>query len=275
MKVLISADMEGVTGVTSPDDCHPGDPRWEYCRQFLTSDVNAAVAGFAAGGATEIVVNEAHADQRNLLLDRLDERATLLIGNHKPLGMMEGIQREPDAVAFVGYHTAAGEAGVLAHTYMPNTLTRVRVNGESASEGLMNALLAREYGVPVVLVTGDDLTCVDASRYAPNASTAAVKTCIDRYSAICLTPSVSAGLIETAARESLGSIAAVDRPTGPFTYQLEFDAAQLAPLATHIPGVTQLDDLTIEFTLDTMYEAIRCFRAVTRLVSSGVEPTYG
>lgn len=275
MKVLISADMEGVTGVTSPDDCKPGHPRWEYCRQFLTADVNAAVAGFAAGGATEIIVNEAHSDQRNLLLDRLDERATLLIGNHKPLGMMEGLQREPDAVAFVGYHTGAGEAGVLAHTYLPNTLTRVRVNGEIASEGLMNALLAREFGVPVVLVTGDDLTCVDAARYAPQASTAVVKTCIDRYSAICLPPAVSAALIAAAARESVDSIGAVERPNGPFTYRLEFDAAQLAPLATHIPGVTQVDDLTIEFTLDTMYEAIRCFRAVTRLVSSGVEPSYG
>lgn len=275
MKVLISADMEGVTGVTSPDDCRPGHSRWEYCRRFLTDDVNAAIAGFADAGATQIIVNEAHADQRNLLLDRLDDRASLLIGNHKPLGMMEGLQGKPDAVAFVGYHTAAGEAGVLAHTYLPNTLTRVRVNGDIASEGLMNALLAREFGVPVVLVTGDDLTCADASRYAPAAGLAAVKTCVDRYSAICLPPSVSGGLISGAAREGLAAIGPVEPVVGPFTYELSFDAAQLAPLATHIPGVTQVDDLSIAFTLDTMYDAIRCFRAVTRLVTSGIEPTYG
>ena len=209
------------------------------------------------------MVNEAHADQRNLLLDRLDDRATLLIGNHKPLGMMEGIDRSPDAVAFIGYHTAAGEAGVLAHTYLANTLTRVRVNETIASEGLMNALLAYEYGVPVVLVTGDDLTCQDALGYAPDIHAVAVKECVDRYSAICLPPSISAAQITEAAESSLRELASVDAPVGPFTYQLTFDASHLAPLATYIPGVEQVDDLTIRFTLPTMYEAMRCFRAVT------------
>src|SRR4051794_27052319 len=106
MKVLISADMEGATGVTHPDDCEPGHARWEYHRALFTGDVNAAIAGFAAG-ATEILVNEAHSSQRNLLLDKLDVRARLLIGSHKPLGMMEGVDQSPDAVAFVGYHTGA------------------------------------------------------------------------------------------------------------------------------------------------------------------------
>jgi D-amino peptidase len=276
MKVLISADMEGVTGVTNPDDCAPGHSRWEYCRRFLTGDVNAAIAGFAAAGADEILVNEAHADQRNLLLDQLDERATLLIGNHKPLGMMEGIQRSPDAVAFVGYHTGAGELGVLAHTYLPNTITAVRINGTAASEGRMNALLAAEYGVPVVLVTGDDLCCADAARYAPGAVGVAVKECVDRYAAICLPPAVSAARITEGARRALENLPApaATSPDG-YTYELEFDAAQLAPLAAHIPGVERTGDRAIRFHRPTMYEAIRCFRAVTRIVSSGIEPTYG
>lgn len=280
MKVLISADMEGVTGVTCPDDCEPGNPRWQYHRRLFTSDVNAAVAGFVQAGATEVLVNEAHSDQRNLLLDELDERATLLIGTHKPLGMMEGIDRSPDAVAFVGYHTGAGMQGVLAHTYLGNTITAVRVNGEPASEGLMNSLLAAEYGVPVVLVTGDDLTCADAQKYAPAAVGVAVKTCVDRYSAICLPPKVSAARITEGAARALGT------PRGPsgavlgpvpddYTYEVCFDAAHLAPLVTYIPGVEQVDELSVRFTLPTMYEAIRCFRALTRLATSGVERTYG
>jgi D-amino peptidase len=275
MKVLISADMEGITGVTFPDDCAPGHPRWEYCRRFLTGDVNAAVAGFAAAGADEILVNEAHADQRNLLLDQLDHRATLLIGTHKPLGMMEGIDRSPDLVAFVGYHTGAGERGVLAHTYLPNTITSVRINGSPASEGRMNALLAAEYGVPVALVTGDDLTCVDAKAYSPTAVGVAVKTCVDRYSAICLPPSASAPLIEEGAREAASLSHELAAGDAPYTYELDFDASHLAPLATHIPGVEQVHDVGVRFTLPTMFEAIRCFRAVTRLVTSGIEPTYG
>jgi D-amino peptidase len=275
MKVLISADMEGATGVTFPDDCEPGHPRWEYCRRLLTGDVNAAVAGFADAGADEILVNEAHADQRNLLLDQLDERACLLIGTHKPLGMMEGIDRSPDAVAFVGYHTGAGEPGVLAHTYLPNTITAVRINGAPASEGRMNALLAAEFGVPVVLVTGDDRACADAARYAPGAVGVAVKTCVDRYSAICLPPAASAQRIGEGARQALRSAAGPGATADDYTYDVCFDAAHLAPVATYIPGVRQVDDLTVRFTLSTMYEAIRCFRAVTRLVTSGIEPTYG
>lgn len=276
MKVLISADMEGITGVTCPDDCEPGHPRWQYHRTMLTSDVNAAVAGFAEAGATEILVNEAHADQRNLLLDQLDDRAGLLIGTHKPLGMMEGIDRAPDAVAFVGYHTAAGELGVLAHTYLPNTITSVRLNGEVTSEGRMNAMLAAEYGVPVVLVTGDDLTVKDARTYAPAATGVAVKTCVDRYSAICLPPSATARLITDAARRSLAGPKEVTAlPDDSFTYEVGFDAAHLAPLVASIPGVEQVSPLSVRFTLPTMYEAIRCFRALTRVATSGVEPTYG
>lgn len=275
MKVLISADMEGVTGVTCPDDCEPGHARWQYHRTFFTSDINAAVAGFAEAGAAEILVNEAHADQRNLLLGELDERATLLIGSHKPLGMMEGVDRDPDVVAFVGYHTGSGERGVLAHTYLGNTITAVRINGEPASEGRMNALLAAEYGVPVVLVTGDDLTCLDAQKYAPAAVGVAVKTCIDRYSAICLPPAVSAARITDGARRGLSAAHELSALADSYTYEVSFDAAHLAPLVTYIPGVEQVNDLTVRYTLASMYEAIRCFRALTRLATSGVERTYG
>jgi D-amino peptidase len=275
VKVLISADMEGCTGVTSPDDCEPGHPRWERCRQLLTGDVNAAVAGFVEAGADEVVVNEAHADMRNLRIDQLDPRATLLIGTHKPLGMMEGVDRSPDLVAFIGYHTAAGEPGVLAHTYLPNSITSVRVNGATASEGRMNALLAAEYGVPVALVTGDDLTCDDAARYAPTAVGVAVKTCIDRYSAICLPPAISAQRITEGARSAAGRSHPRAGTDAPYTYEIAFDATHLAALATYVPGVEHVDPRTVCFTLPTMYEAIRCFRAVTRVVGSGIEPLYG
>ena len=275
MKVLISADMEGVTGVTCPDDCEPGHARWERCRALLTGDVNAAVAGFADAGAREIVVNEAHADMRNLLIDQLDPRATLLIGTHKPLGMMEGIDRSPDLVAFVGYHTGAGEPGVLAHTYLPNSITSVRINGETASEGRMNALLAAEYGVPVALVTGDDLTCADAATYAPTAVGVAVKTCVDRYSALCLPPAVSAQRITEGARRAAERTHSPAGTSAQYTYEVGFDATHLAALATYVPGVEAVDPRTVRFTLPTMYEAIRCFRALTRVVGTGIEPVYG
>ncbi len=107
MKILISADMEGATGVTWPADVEPGTEQWQRCRRMFTSDVNAAVAGFFDGGADQVLVNEAHATMRNLLLEDLDERAVMLTGRHKDLSMVEGIQHgDVDGVAFIGYHAA-------------------------------------------------------------------------------------------------------------------------------------------------------------------------
>ena len=102
----------------------------------------------------------------------------MLTGRHKPLSMMQGIDSGVDGVVFLGYHTGAGSEGVLAHTYLENSITGVWLDGVHACEGRLNAALAAEYGVPVLLVTGDDLTCVDAADYAPDAAMVAVKECV-------------------------------------------------------------------------------------------------
>ncbi len=215
MRVLISADMEGATGVTWPADVEPGTEQWQRCRRMFTSDVNAAIAGFFDGGAAEVLVNEAHATMRNLLLEELDRRAVLLTGRHKDLSMVEGIQDPAvGAVAFLGYHTAAGTEGVLAHTYLANSITSVRVNGETGSEGRLNALVAAEFGVPVVLVTGDDRTCADAAGYAPQALTVAVKDCVSRYAAVCRPPEQTAAAITAAAAQAF-QLAGRRPPGGP------------------------------------------------------------
>ncbi|PLW72692.1 peptide ABC transporter substrate-binding protein, partial [Streptomyces sp. DJ] len=201
MKILLSADMEGATGVTWPADVLPGTEQWQRCRAFFTSDVNAAIAGLLDGGADEVLVNEAHWTMRNLLLEQLDERARMLTGRHKDLSMVEGIQHgDVDGVAFVGYHTGAGTEGVLAHTYLANSITGVWVDGEPASEGRLNSLVAAEYGVPVVLVTGDDRTCADARTWAPRAVGVAVKDYVSRYAAVCRPPARTAADIRAGAK---------------------------------------------------------------------------
>ncbi|MFE3603297.1 M55 family metallopeptidase [Streptomyces sp. NPDC059096] len=277
MKILISADMEGATGVTWPGDVLPGTPQWERCRALFTSDVNAAVLGFLDGGADEVLINEAHWSMRNLLLERLDERAQMLTGRHKALSMVEGVQHgDVDGIAFVGYHTGAGTEGVLAHTYLANSLTGVWLDGVRASEGLLNAQVVAEYGVPVVLVTGDDLTCEDAIGYAPEAHKVAVKDHVSRYAAVCRTPARTAADIRAAAKEAAG-LAVRHAPVdgGPFTLELEFDAAHLSDTATVVPGVAPSGERRVKYTSGTMYEAIRTFKAVTTIVSSAVEEQYG
>ncbi|MFI1649905.1 M55 family metallopeptidase [Streptomyces avidinii] len=277
MKILISADMEGATGVTWPADVLPGTPQWERCRALFTSDVNAAVLGFYDGGADQVVINEAHWTMRNLLLEKLDARAEMLTGRHKTLSMVEGVQHgDVDGVAFVGYHTGAGSEGVLAHTYLANSITGVWLNGTRASEGLLNAHVVAEYGVPVVLVTGDDLTCVDAAGYAPGAATVAVKDHVSRYAAVCRTPARTAADIRAAAKEAT-ALAVRHDPVrgGPFTVELEFDAAHLAMAATVVPGVERSGERKVAYSTGTMYEGIRAFKAVTTVVSAAVEEQYG
>src|SRR5256714_9015772 len=159
MRIMISADMEGATGVTWSADVDPGTEQWQRFRRMFTGDVNACVDGLFDGGATDVLVNEAHATQRNLLLEELDDRARMLTGRHKPLSMMQGIDTGFDGVVFLGYHAGAGFDGVLSHTYLENQITGVWLDDVPASEGRLNAAVAAEYGVPVLLGSGDDKTC--------------------------------------------------------------------------------------------------------------------
>ncbi|MCQ9131789.1 M55 family metallopeptidase [Streptomyces hilarionis] len=277
MKILISADMEGATGVTWPADVLPGTPQWERCRAMFTSDVNAAAQGFFDGGADEVLVNEAHWTMRNLLLERLDERVEMLTGRHKALSMVEGVQYgDVDGIAFVGYHAGAGSEGVLAHTYLANSITGVWLNDVRASEGLLNAHVVAEYGVPVVLVTGDDVACEDALGYAPGALKVAVKDHVSRYAAVCRTPARTAADIRAAAKTAAG-LAVRREPVseGPFTVAVEFDAEHLASAATVVPGVARVGERRAAYTGATMYEAIRTFKAVTTIVSAAIEEQYG
>ena len=288
MRVLISADMEGATGVTWPADVEPGTEQWQRCRRMFTSDVNAAIDGFFASGADEVLVNEAHATMRNLLLEELDRRAVMLTGRHKELSMVEGIQDPAvGAVAFIGYHAAAGAEGVLAHTYLANSITSVRINGELGSEGRLNSCVAAEYGVPVVLVTGDDRTCVDAAGYAPQALTVAVKDCVSRYAAVCRPPEVTAAAISAAAAQA--AKLARRRPPGRsgvpgedgmaaeagFTLEIEVDASQLAQAAAIVPTVRRTGDRRVSYHSPTAWEMIRCFKTVTTMIAAATEDSYG
>lgn len=277
MRILISADMEGATGVTWPADCEAGAPEWERCRPMFTSDVNAAVTGLFDGGAEEVLVNEAHSTMRNLLLERLDERAAMITGRHKDLSMVEGIQHgDIDGVVFLGYHTGAGAEGVLAHTYLPNSITGVWLDGEPASEGRLNAAVAAEFGSPVILVTGDDLTCRDAAEYAPEARTVAVKDCVSRYAALCRPPTRTFADIREQAQAAT-ALAKKHEPAaaGPFTVEVEVDASHLAGAAAVVPTVERTGDRRVRYTSATAYEMIRCFKAVTTLIARAVERNYG
>ena len=272
---MISADMEGATGVTWTADVEVGTEQWQRFRKMFTGDVNACVEGLFAGGATDVLVNEAHSSQRNILLEDLDTRARLLTGRHKPLSMMQGVDSGVDGVVFLGYHAAAGVEGVLSHTYLPNQITGVWLDGVRASEGRLNAALAAEYGVPVLLVTGDDLTCADASSYVPDARTVAVKECVSRYAAICTPPAVTAASISAEAHLGMARAGRFEGSVSAHRIEVEFDAAHLAAAAAVVPTVDQLDVRRVGFDAASMTDAMKAFKVVTAIASGAVEGSYG
>jgi D-amino peptidase len=268
MKVLISADMEGVTGVTAPDDIQPGTVSYERFRRLFLRDVNAAIAGAFDGGATEVLVNEAHDGMRNLLIEDLDDRAQLIAGNHKPFIMMEGIDRDVDLVFFVGYHAPTGEAGVLSHTFSGKGFTDIRLNDETCSEARMNAMLAGSFGVAVGLLTGDQAACADATRYIPGVRTVAVKEQIDRYAAICLPPARTEPMIREAAARACKDARAhsplVAEP--PFRWAVSFTNPSFAQRAALIPSVERVDVRTVVWSSDEFPSSFNTFAAVALIM---------
>jgi D-amino peptidase len=274
MRALISADMEGATGVTCPDDCKPGTPQWERFRRLFTGDVTAVCAGFLAAGVTEILVNEAHSRMRNLLLEELDPRVRMLTGHHKPFGMMEGIAERPDLVAFVGYHAAPGEPGVLSHTFVGFEIFSVTLNARPMSEGYLNSLLAAEYGARLALVSGDDVTCAEAKEYAPGAQLVPVKEAVDRYCAICLPPARTSELLKDAARAGVATAQVPPLPAPPYRCEVQFVGTSSAAMAACIPTVERTSPRAVAFTKDTVADLYTCFRIVARIGAAAAEPGY-
>lgn len=275
MRVYISADMEGVTGVTHPQDVIPGRSQYERFRAFLTADVNAAIEGAAQAGATEFVVNEAHDGMRNILIEDLDPRAELIVGSRKPLSMMQGFEGS-DVVFFVGYHARAGAEGVLSHTYnSPAVVTNVGLNGGSCSEARMNATLAGVNGIPVGLVTGDDLTGAEARSLYSGVRTAEVKTAIDRYTARCLHPKTALSCIRSGAEEAVRDIdgLAPYAPDPPYTFTVEFATASTAAGVMFFPQLERIGDRSVSWTHEDFEAALKMFIGVMKM--SDGDPDYG
>jgi D-amino peptidase len=163
----------------------------------------------------------------------------------------------------------------LAHTYLENAITGVWLDGVHASEGRLNAAMAAEHGVPVILVTGDDLTCVDAADYAPAAQTVAVKECVSRYAAICLPPTRTSAEIAAAAKAGMAIAGRLESRSSPHRIEVEFDATHLAHAAAVVPTVELVGVRRVGFEASDMTAAMKAFKVVTAIASSAVEGSYG
>ncbi len=268
-KVYISVDMEGISGINGPDQTSSGGAEYGRARRLAVEDANAAVRGAFAGGATEVVVNDAHGGQRNLLPEDLDPRARLISHSFKRHGMMEGLDDSFDAVVFVGYHAKAGSPrGLFAHTGS-GRVADLTVNGVSVGEGGMNALLAQWFGVPVVVVTGDDVAVEEQRTTTPDVRGVVVKRAINSR-AVELRPLDEARRdIETAVREQVATARRGAPQRAPqYTVRLTYHDPAYVEIGTAFQEVRAVGPAAVEFTRGTMPEAYRLIRVLYRFVTA-------
>jgi len=267
-KVFISVDMEGISGISGSDQLSAAGAEYGRSRKMMADDTNAAIRGARSGGASEIVVNDSHGSMRNLRLEDLDRGVRLISHSFKRSGMMEGLDESFDAAIFVGYHAQAGTAnGLFAHTGS-GVVADVRVNGRSLGEGGLNTLVAAWYGVPVVLVTGDNVAVAQVATVATDAKTVIVKRAINQR-AVELRPfDVVHKEIESAAREGVARAARMPAKREPaYKVEVQFQDTFIPEVAESLPGMLRPAADTIGFSADSMPRAYTLIRLLYRYIN--------
>lgn len=259
MNVYISADMEGIGGILVPDQLKRGAPLYEEARGLLTAEVNAAVAGTFDGGATRVIVKDAHGSGYNLVMNEVDPRAEILAGQSFP-ERFAGLDESFAGLILLGYHAMAGTpAAVCAHTMSSVSWERYELCGTEVGEVGIDAALAGTYGVPVVMVSGDDKVCAEArSLLACDLVTCEVKRGLNRHGALMKSPAAARALVREAA--SL-AVARAPKPAAyaPLPYyeaRLTYVEASMAEDRLRTTDAQRLDDRTLLFRGDDLREVI-------------------
>lgn len=269
MKIWISFDMEGVAGIVDWDQCRPtGGARYEIGCQLMLDEVNAAIEGAVAGGATEIVLNDSHGTMANLDPRRIAGGASYISGRHKPRYMMQGLDDSFDAAFLVGYHgSISGRPSTLSHTYNPEVFSAARINGQLVGESGINALVADHYGVPIAFVSGDSVTWEETRPFAQDAVNVTTKESITRFSASNLHPAESCRLIRAGAEQAVRRVAGegmrTPELTRPATLDLEFQTGDMAEVATWARGAERTGERSVRISDDDLLAMFTSFVAVT------------
>jgi D-amino peptidase len=265
MKVYISCDMEGISGVVASQQTQMNGEEYKRAQKLMTGEVNAAIEGVLAGGASQVLVNDSHGSMRNILIEELNPSAQLISGSPKPLSMMQGIDGGFDAAFFIGYHAQAGTAySVLDHTYS-GIVYQVSLNGRPMGETGLNAALAGDFGVPVLLVTGDKLLVEEAQALLGTVEGVAVKESYGRYAAKCLVPEAVHDLIREAAQRALSRRGKPLVVEPPITLTVDFTSSAHLDMAELIPGANRVSGRRIEFIHDDLLTIYKVWRAMLKL----------
>ncbi len=270
MKVFISLDMEGISGVVDLTHINPGNVNYERARRLMTEDVNAVIEAAIGAGAKEILVADSHSTKNNALLEELHPQAELICGNPREFSMMQGLDDSFDAVLFVGYHARSSVSGVLSHT-VSEVIKNMYINGRVVGEFGFNAIYAGMMGVPVCFVSGDDRIAAEASGLIPGIRTAVVKYAVSWTAARCLPLARGRARLKQEAANALANLQQIAplRVQTPIELGIEFMHAGQAEIAAIMPGA-RCDgrSTTVTFNACDQYEMYRAMRAMMTLAGT-------
>ncbi|MFC1878811.1 M55 family metallopeptidase [Chloroflexota bacterium] len=270
MKILIAADMEGVTGVVHWDQVSPGHAEHGRFRRLMTADVNAAVSGAYKSGASQVIVSDGHANARNILIEELDPRPRLNSGAPSPFAMVQGIDGGIDGLIFIGYHARVGTPhAILEHTWSSRRVSNLSINGTPFGEIALNAALAGHFGVRLIMISGDLAACAEAQELVGSLEVAVVKRASGRFAAECLPPDAAQSIIHESAIQAVARLAKGQAPeplqvATPIQMALELTTSEMADNAALLPGACRTGR-TIEYTAEDMPALYAAFRSAVTL----------
>jgi len=262
LKIFVTVDLEGVGGYV----------RWDVAdrqreRELITKEANAAIAGAFDGGATEVLVAEAHGNMRNIIPELIDSRAVFLSGEPKLLNHMVGLDKTFNGAMLVGYHAKAGTLrAVMAHTYI-GAIFSLKFNGLEVGEIGTDAAIAGHFDVPVIMVSGDAAACREARELIENVVTVDTKEGVSRYAAKCLSPNKAQNLIRAGAKDAVEKIGEIKpfKIKLPVKADLTFTDPSYADIAENLSFVKRADGRTISFEAKNFLEAFGLFNAIIYL----------
>jgi D-amino peptidase len=259
-RIYISADMEGVAGVVTGAQLGPSGFEYERFRRFMTDEVNAAIDAARAAGAGTILVSDSHGNGQNLLLELLPEDVMVVRSWPRSLAMMAGIDSTFDGVIFIGYHASTTNMhGVRAHTMSSANLTAIRLNGQAVPEAGLNAAIAGHFGVPVIMVSGDDAAVEETRHVVGDVEGAVVKWNYGFHSARTLTPGAATDLIAEKVGTAMGRLDDFEPVVleGPIRLEVSFKNYMPVEVLGYLPNVERIDSHTIRFVGKDMIETSR------------------
>ncbi|SCX91163.1 M55 family metallopeptidase [Alkaliphilus peptidifermentans] len=263
MKIFISVDMEGIWGLSAKGHVSKESNEYSRTRSLMLQETNWAIEALFKNGATEVVVNDSHDSMDNIMIEGLDPRASLITGQFKPFSMMEGIDETFDGVMFIGYHSRMGtENGIYNHTYSGKTIEKIIINGKELGEAGINAGVAGYYGVPILVVSGDDKLALQIKEEIGDVEAIVVKKAISRFCAHNIPMNSVKEQYCSIIEKAIKNITQYPVLTyeGEINIEVTYNMEIMAEQATLIPGVIRKNPKTIVISSSDYISLFKLFR---------------